>query len=479
LNKDLIIIFGNFYIIHPGHLRLFRYAKSFNKEVRIGLFSDDYAKDDLLIGEEYRLEALKANSYIDKCFLVNQPIEEIILEHKPFAVLKGKEYENASNPETSALNSYGGKLIFSSGDVSFSSIDLLRKEYFDSNRIHLTPPRDFILRHKITETDLLQIIDKFQNVKACILGDIIVDEYIDSEPLGMSQEDPTIAIKPLSSRKFIGGAGIVAMHGDRLGANVNFMTVLGEDERQDFVHQEFQKTSINANFLIDPFRPTTLKSRYRAKNKTLLRVNDVSEITISESLQETILLEFSKIANTINVLIFSDFNYGFLPTNLVKKITEIAKVNNILVLADSQSSSQTGDIARYKSVHLITPTEREARISQRDNQEGLVQLAKDLMDSTQCQNIFLKLGEEGVFMHIGGTDQHETDQINALNSAPIDTAGAGDSLLITSALCIAAGATIWQTALLGSIAAAIQVSRVGNIPITKDEIIEAVKSFKF
>ena len=101
------------------------------------------------------------------------------------------------------------------------------------------------------------------------------------------------------------------------------------------------------------------------------------------------------------------------------------------------------------------------------------------MDSTQCQNIFLKLGEEGVFMHIGGTDQHETDQINALNSAPIDTAGAGDSLLITSALCKAAGATIWQTALLGSIAAAIQVSRVGNIPITKDEIIEAVKSFKF
>ena len=61
----------------------------------------------------------------------------------------------------------------------------------------------------------------------------------------------------------------------------------------------------------------------------------------------------------------------------------------------------------------------------------------------------------------------------------MDTAGAGDSLLITSALCMASGATIWETALIGSLAAAIQVSRVGNIPITREEVQRAIKSLYF
>ena len=322
-------------------------------------------------------------------------------------------------------------------------------------------------------------MEKFKNVNACILGDIIVDEYIDSEALGMSQEDPTIAIKPLNSRKFIGGAGIVAMHGEKLGANIHFMTVTGEDDPQKLIESAFKETDIHSTLLADRLRPTNLKSRYRAKNKTLLRVNNISEISISENLQSQILSNFIEIADDLDVLIFSDFNYGFLPTELITQLIDHANKKNILVLADSQSSSQTGNIARFKSVNLITPTEREARISQRDNQEGLVQLAIGLLENSGCKNIFLKLGEEGVLLYVLDNNEYQTEQINALNSNPLDTAGAGDSLLISSALCMASGATIWETALIGSLAAAIQVSRVGNIPITKEEIQSAIKSLYF
>jgi rfaE bifunctional protein kinase chain/domain len=479
MKKDLIIIFGNFNILHPGHLRLFRYAKSIKKDLWIGLLGDNMSQNNALISEQDRLETLQVNSYVDECFIVNESIADVILKYKPYAVLKGKEYEQSINAELEPLNSYGGKLIFGSGDVSFSSIDLLRKEYFDENGLHFKTPKDYILRHNITEAGLLNVVDKFTNIKACILGDIIIDEYIDSEALGMSQEDPTIAIKPLNSRKFIGGAGIVAMHGEKLGANVNFMTVTGEDEHQELIQREFKKTKITSTLFSDRLRPTNLKSRYRARNKTLLRVNNISEINISEDLQLSILSNFEKISQDLDVLIFSDFNYGFLPTALISKIIDIAEQKKILVLADSQSSSQTGNIARFKSVNLITPTEREARISQRDNQEGLVQLAMGLLGDASCKNIFLKLGEEGVLLYVLENGQYETDQINALNSNPVDTAGAGDSLLITSALCMASGATIWETAIIGSLAAAIQVSRVGNIPITREEVQRAIKSLYF
>jgi len=479
MKKNLIIIFGNFNILHPGHLRLFRYAKSIKKELWIGLLGDKISKNNALISEQDRLETLKVNSYVDKCFIVNESISDVILKHKPYAVLKGKEYENSINQELEPLDSYGGKLIFGSGDVSFSSVDLLRKEYFDENTSNFKSPKDFILRHNITETGLLKLVDKFKNVNACILGDIIIDEYIDSEALGMSQEDPTIAIKPLNSRKFIGGAGIVAMHGEKLGSNIHFMTVTGEDEYKELIDSTFQSTNINSSFICDPLRPTNLKSRYRARNKTLLRVNNISEISISEDFQSKIISNFKKIADDLDVLIFSDFNYGFLPTTLVNKIIALAKEKNILILADSQSSSQTGNIARFKSANLITPTEREARISQRDNQEGLVQLAMGLLEDTKCKNIFLKLGEEGVLLYVSEDGEYKTEQIGALNSNPVDTAGAGDSLLISSALCMASGATIWETAILGSLAAAIQVSRVGNIPITKEEVQTAIKSLYF
>ena len=133
MKKDLIIIFGNFNILHPGHLRLFRYAKSMKKYLWIGLLGDQISQNNALLSEQDRLETLEVNSYVDKCFIVNESIEEVILKHKPFGVLKGKEYENSINSELEPLKSYGGKLIFGSGDVSFSSIDLLRKEYFDES----------------------------------------------------------------------------------------------------------------------------------------------------------------------------------------------------------------------------------------------------------------------------------------------------------------------------------------------------------
>jgi bifunctional ADP-heptose synthase (sugar kinase/adenylyltransferase) len=177
------------------------------------------------------------------------------------------------------------------------------------------------------------------------------------------------------------------------------------------------------------------------------------------------------------LLVFSDFNYGCLPTELVDKIMHLANSMKVIMVADSQSSSQTGDIGRFKNMVLLTPTEREARLSLRDNESGLVVLAENLRKQANAQNILLKIGEEGVIVYSGNTSHSDwlTDRIPALNFQPLDVAGAGDSMLVSSSLALATGVSIWEAAAIGSLAAAIQVSRIGNIPLHKDEILKVLE----
>ncbi len=142
------------------------------------------------------------------------------------------------------------------------------------------------------------------------------------------------------------------------------------------------------------------------------------------------------------------------------------------MVADSQSSSQVGDVSRFQGMQLITPTEREARLATRNADDGLVVLAEQLRRRSQAENVLLKLGEEGVLIHAGTDKSWLTDRIPAMNAAPRDVAGAGDCLLMASALCLACGGNIWEASVMGSLAAAVQVGRIGNTPIQREELLK-------
>ena len=176
------------------------------------------------------------------------------------------------------------------------------------------------------------------------------------------------------------------------------------------------------------------------------------------------------IISNIDLLVFADFNYGCLPQSLVNEITILAKQNNVMMAADSQSSSQMGDISRFLDMDLVTPTEREARISLNNYEDGLVILADKLRKKSNSKNVLLKLGEEGLIIHGPHHEHWLTDKINALNESPRDVAGAGDSLLISSFLAIICGGNILDASFIGSLAAAIQVGRLGNTPLTVNEL---------
>jgi rfaE bifunctional protein kinase chain/domain len=467
-----IFIAGHFNVLHPGHLRLLKGAKELGGHLIVAVESDEIAGDSAYVSENLRLDAIKNISLVNEAFIMREPLTETLKKIKPNIVVKGKEHEFAVNPESHVVKKYGGKIIFSSGEAMFSSLDLLKKEFDFLIHDFIKLPESYLSRHKIKKTNLVEIVNKFSRLSVCVLGDLIVDEYIICDSLGMSQEDPTIVVTPINNEKFIGGAAIVAAHASNFTSNVHFFSVTGKDESSNFSSKELKKFKVKSRLFKDETRPTTLKQRFRCSGKTMLRVSHLHQNAISLKIQNRIFSEFKKIMPKIDLLVFSDFNYGCLPQTLVNRIISLASKNNIMMIADSQSSSQIGDISRFKNMFVLTPTEREARVSLRNSEDGLIILAEKLRQQTDAKNILLKLGSAGLLIHAANDNgkNFETDQIEALNSAPKDVSGAGDSLLIVTGMALASGANIWEASLLGSLAAAVQVSRLGNVPLEKKEL---------
>ena len=471
-DQKIVFVSGNFNVVHPGHLRLLQFAKECGDFLVVGV--NDRSSPGANLPEDMRLEGVRAISLVNYSFLLREPPEDFISKLKPAVVVKGKEFEAQGNPEQRIVETYGGKLLFGSGEVRFSSLDLLRREYFEPNLSTIKKPVDFPKRHAFAIPDLKGQLSRFNGMRVVVVGDLIVDEYVSCEPLGMSQEDPTIVVTPLEKTQFVGGAGIVAAHGHGLGADVYYFSVAGTDETSWYARKRLEEFGVKSTIIPDDSRPTTLKLRYRAAGKTLLRVSHLRQHDIRPEISKKIYSAVEQRIRDTDLLIFSDFNYGCLPQTLVDELVALGERHGVTMVADSQASSQVSDVSRFKGMKLITPTEREARLALRDTNSGLVVVAEALRKRARADNVVITLGTEGLLIHARDTADWVTDRLPAFNSAPKDTAGAGDSFLTCAAMALCAGVDIWQSTYLGALAAACQVSRVGNTPLTQGDLIAEI-----
>lgn len=470
--QRIVLVTGNFNIIHPGHLRLLQFAADCGDFLVVGVNADN--SPGVKVPEAMRLEGVRAISLVDHAFILREPPEILVAKLRPDVLVKGKEYEARHNPEQVPLAQYGGKLLFGSGEVRFSSLDLLHKEYFETNFSSIQKPFDFAERHGFDIATLKQDLLRFKSLRVTVIGDLIVDEYISCDPLGMSQEDPTIVVTPIETQRFIGGAGIVAAHAKGLGAEVNYITVAGKDATGAFAGDMLTRYGVNHTLLVDDSRPTTLKQRFRAGGKTLLRVSHLRQHDVSPALARTLVAAVDHAIRNSDLIVFSDFNYGCLPQSVVDTIINLARTRDVIMAADSQASSQTSDVSRFRGMKLITPTEREARLALQDQRSGLAVIAEALRKKAQADNVVITLGSEGILVHAYNTTDWLTDQLPAFNSAPKDTAGAGDSFLVCAAMALCAGSDVWRSVYLGSLAAACQVARVGNTPLVQQDLVTEI-----
>ncbi len=479
LKYGTVFISGMFNVLHPGHFRVLKYAASLGKRLVVGVFSDALAPA-VTVGQQERLQNLEALAFIDDVFILDKSPDLYISKNKPDIVVKGWEHHDQHNPEKEIVEAYGGRLIFSSGEVNITGFS--KSETPENSAIKtISKPQGFMQRHNFNSISLQAILERFESLNVCVLGDIIVDQYVTCQAVGMSREDPTIVVRPAGSEFYLGGAGIVSAHASGLGAQVHFLSVSGDDEAGKFSADKLKEYGVNARVFLDDSRPTTQKKRYRANGKTMLRVNEYSDHPISQKLQSQILDHIQNIIHDLDVIIFSDFSYGVLPQKMVDAITELANGHGVILAADSQTSSQTGNITRFKNVSLVTPTEHEARTATKNYVDGLVKLSDAMRKMTDARNVVITLSEEGIFVS-GASVQNGikfdiiNDRLHAFQSSAVDPAGAGDALLVTSSMCLAAGSTIWEAMYMGSLASAIQVSRVGNLPLQHKELNEVLLS---
>ena len=117
-----VFVSGIFNILHPGHVRLLRFASELGDRLVVGVLPDRLAGDVVTVGESSRLEAIQSLRMVDDSFIIEDSVTDTIRRLRPDVVVKGREHVTQENEEVAVLSTYGGRLVFSSGDSFFSSI---------------------------------------------------------------------------------------------------------------------------------------------------------------------------------------------------------------------------------------------------------------------------------------------------------------------------------------------------------------------
>lgn len=475
---DTIVGFisGNFNIIHAGHLRLFKFAREVSDCVIIGLEQDD--NEGVTVPQALRAEALGGLEMIDMVVDIGDDLEQFLRLLCPDIIIKGKEFENQFNLEGKVAEDTGARLMFASGEYVFSATDLINREFSADGPSLASEAHEYVQRHNLDPQALKEKLLRVADLKTLVIGDLIVDQYVFCDPVGMSQEDPTLVVTPNRQQKFVGGAGIVAAHAGGLGGKVTYSGLIGEDETGSYAKEQLAQFGVAAEMTVDETRPTTMKTRYRASGKTLLRVNELRQHDVSGAALERLKSATLDRLADFELVIFSDFSYGCLPDDLVRDLICVGRDNNICMTADSQSSSQMGDILRFGNMDLLTPTEREARLAIRNFSDGIASLFGELRERSHAENLVITMGADGMLVNGLREGTNFVDSLPAFNPNPVDVAGAGDSVLSTMSSALAVDCSIWEAAFLGALAASVQVSRTGNLPITRDDLFNALDGLR-
>lgn len=468
-----VLVYGKFRVVHAGHIRLFSHALDLGEELAVGILAEERESEQVRFSEMI----LRNLPMISEVFIDSNP-SELIRKFKPNLIVKGLEHRETLQPELEAIEEIGAKVVYTSGDPFFSSNEIFQ-DVFSDDKIVLSDSSDYINRNSLSFGSISELVEGMKRVRVLVVGDLIVDEYIGCHPIGMSQEEPVIVNARLQTSKYVGGAGIVAAHCAGLGAKVEFLSVVGDDETANWSEQKLKEFGVTTRLFRDGTRPTTCKQRYVSSKQTLFRLSHFKQQPLDSEQRENLITYLGENLERFDIVICSDFSYGVLTDEIANFIVERTKKGKIQISADSQSSSQIGNLSKFNGVDHVFATEREARLELKNDLDGLAVLVGKLRRELEVNNVILKLGGDGVLFEgrqLGGVEVTNTEQIPALNKRPRDISGAGDSMLAATSLALAAGGDLYESVFIGSLASAIQVSRQGNVPITLERLKDLLKS---
>jgi rfaE bifunctional protein kinase chain/domain len=480
--RKVIMCHGTFDIVHPGHLRHLAYAKEKADLLIASVTADEHimkANFRPYVPQELRAANLAALEFVD--FVIVDP-NPTPIQHmrvlQPDYFAKGYEYfANGVPPRTreemDTLATYGGEMVFTPGDVVYSSSALI-----DAQPPNLGIEKLLALMDSegFDFDDLRQALSRLAGIRVHVVGDTIVDSYSHCSLLGATAKSPTFSVKHDLTERYAGGAAVVAKHMKAVGADVTFSTVLGDDDLGRYVLQDLEESQIQVIPFVDSTRPTTHKERFIADGYKLLQVDRVDNRTISERAQE--FLRNALHQTRTDIVVFSDFRHGLFNRLTIGSLKDAIPPRAIKV-ADSQVSNRWGNILDFTDFDLLTPNEREARFALGDQDSVVRPLASELFRQARCRYLILKLGERGLIGYRSpGPHPREFFTVDSFVDRLVDPIGAGDALLSYAALALAATDHIVMASVLGSLGAAVACELQGNSPVSASKLQDKIDTLE-
>lgn len=337
----------------------------------------------------------------------------------------------------------------------------------------MTLESSFQLQLDAAANRLHQWLDQFQNARVLVVGDLTVDEFLTGQVERVSREAPVLILRHEFTRQVPGGGANAVYNVAALGAQVKAVGFVGNDSQGEALRQIFETAQIDTQgILVDGDRPTVTKTRIsgharQSVTQQIVRVDRKSDELPSPQLQAELAAYIRSQLGTVDAVICSDYGDGTLTQPVIDAVLE-----HPLVIVDTQK-----DLGRYAGATMFTPNLPEAELAAGfaiAAESALYRAGETLLELTRAKYMLITRGEQGMSIF----DQAGTHQsIPAFNRTDVfDVTGAGDTVVAALTIALALGASVWDAAVLGNLAASLVVRQFGTATTSVAELRQALQT---
>ena len=293
---------------------------------------------------------------------------------------------------------------------------------------------------KLSQKKINQFKDNFNGLKIAIMGDMMLDSYFRGEVKRISPEAPVPVVEVENEFYRFGGAANCALNILKLGGEPLPIGVIGYDNDGSIFRSLINDTDISLDgIIVDETRPTTAKTRVIADSQHVVRIDKESKQYVNKDIQKKLFGFIQEHIKDLDGIILQDYNKGVLTPWLIEKIIELANSKKVLITVDPKFNN----FFSYKNVTVFKPNRKEAEDvlgMKIRSDEDITNAGKKLLEKLNAKNILLTLGESGIAVFAKGKPEKRMPT-KAMQVA--DVSGAGDTVISTLTMALAAGADIY------------------------------------
>ncbi|WP_286269658.1 bifunctional D-glycero-beta-D-manno-heptose-7-phosphate kinase/D-glycero-beta-D-manno-heptose 1-phosphate adenylyltransferase HldE [Thalassotalea hakodatensis] len=310
-------------------------------------------------------------------------------------------------------------------------------------------------------------IPAFNKARVLVVGDVMLDRYWYGPTQRISPEAPVPVVNINQDEDRPGGAANVALNIASMGGKVSLMGITGQDEAAQSIETRLSAMNIDCFFAKDASIPTITKLRVMSRNQQLMRLDFEQSLAAVNKIE--LLQQVEAVVAEHDVLLLSDYAKGTLSD--VEHLIAVAKKYNVPVVVDPKGS----DFTKYQGATMLTPNmaEFEAIVGTCKDEADIVAKGQTLLQSLNLDAMLVTRSEHGMTLL---RQNHEEFHLPTQAKEVYDVTGAGDTVIATLALALAADADLPQASALANIAAGIVVGKLGTSTVSEAELLNAVLS---